>query len=493
MFAAAELGNTIDKTTYRHEALEVRQALLQAQHQMATSDIGLIIVVAGCEGAGKGETVNLLLEWMDTRGIATHAMQEPSAEERQFPPLWRFWRRLPPTGHTAIFFGAWYQQLILQRVDKKIDDTAFLLALDRIEAFERMLTAERLLLVKFWLHLSKAAQKARFQELESDPQTRWRVNKEDWRLHKRYKDVRFYAEQALRRTSIAEAPWHIIDSADQRYRHLAVGRTLVHALQQRLTYPDQPHRSPARTLALPAPAPKNLLNQLNLNVALPEPDYDQRLARAQGRLYRLTSRLAKTQRSLLVVFEGPDAAGKGGTIRRITPAMDARLYQVITIAAPTDEERAHPYLWRFWRHLPRPGHITIYDRSWYGRVLVERLEGLASTPDWQRAYEEIGAFEQQLTDFGILLLKLYLVISPDEQLRRFQERQVTPYKQYKLTEEDWRNREKWHAYEAAACDMITRTSTATAPWILVPGNDKNYARVTVLETICHHLRAALKD
>lgn len=488
MFAAAELGNTIDKETYKHEALAVRQALLSAQRQMATSDFALIIVVAGYEGAGKGDTVNLLLEWLDTRGIQTHAMQEPSTEEQQFPPLWRFWHRLPPTGHTGIFFGAWYQQLILQRVHKKINDATFVLALEQIEAFERMLTAERILLVKFWLHLSQAAQKARFQDLASDPQTKWRVSKEDWRLAKRYADIRAYAEQALRRTSIAEAPWHIIEGTDHRYRHLAVARTLTHALQQRLACPVPPRDLPRLQPPLLTPASRNVLNQVDLSVSLSDQAYEKRLGKAQGRLHRLTSRLARSQRSLILVFEGPDAAGKGGTIRRLTPAIDARLYQVITIAAPTDEERAHPYLWRFWRHLPRPGHMTIYDRSWYGRVLVERLEGFASMPDWQRAYGEIEAFERQLTDFGSLLLKFYLVISPDEQLHRFQERQVTPYKQYKLTEEDWRNRDKWQAYEAAACEMITRTSTATAPWVLVPGNDKNYARITVLETICRHLK-----
>lgn len=194
---------------------------------------------------------------------------------------------------------------------------------------------------------------------------------------------------------------------------------------------------------------------------------------------------------MILLFEGPDAAGKGGTIRRITPAMDARTYQVITIAEPTDEELAHPYLWRFWRDLPRRGYVTIYDRSWYGRVLVERLEGFAATSDWQRAYEEINAFEQQLCDFGVIILKFWLAISADEQLRRFKARQITPYKQYKITENDWRNRQKWQGYEAAACDMIERTSTENAPWIPVEANDKNYGRIKVLETICSRLKDGL--
>src|SRR5262245_21599234 len=194
---------------------------------------------------------------------------------------------------------------------------------------------------------------------------------------------------------------------------------------------------------------------------------------------------------MLLVFEGPDAAGKGGSIRRLTQAMDARLYQVISVAAPTDEERAHPYLWRFWRHLPRMGRVTIYDRSWYGRVLVERVEGFCRTADWQRAYGEINAFEKQLTDFGVILIKFWLTISPEEQLARFKDRQTTPYKQYKITEEDWRNRNKWDFYEAAACDMIEKTSVETAPWVLVEANNKEWARIKVLKSIVRRLKEEL--
>jgi polyphosphate:AMP phosphotransferase len=490
MFEAAELGNTVEKQTYKKEAPSAREALLTAQRQLATSDFSLIIIVAGSEGAGKGETVNLLLEWMDARGIQTHAMREPSDEERERPPLWRFWRRLPPTGRTGIFFGAWYQDLILSRVHKEVDQSEFTMALERIEDFERMLSRENTLIVKFWLHLSKSAQKTRFKKLEADPNSRWRVTKEDWKLFKKYSEIRHFAEQALRKTSIANAPWHIVEGYDSRYRHLMVAKTLAQALQERLARSGP--KAPQTLRKLPIPKPKNVLNQLDLSLRLSDKDCEGRLLKTYSRLNLLTRQLVKSERSMILVFEGPDAAGKGGTIRRITPAMDARTYQVITIAAPTDEERAHPYLWRFWRDLPRLGRMTIYDRSWYGRVLVERLEGFVATSDWQRAYEEINAFEQQLTDFGVIILKFWLAISPDEQLRRFKERQITPYKQYKITEEDWRNRKKWQGYEAAACDMIERTSTEHAPWILVEANDKNYTRIKVLDTICGRLKEELE-
>jgi polyphosphate kinase 2 (PPK2 family) len=220
-------------------------------------------------------------------------------------------------------------------------------------------------------------------------------------------------------------------------------------------------------------------------------EYADKAPKLQARLNRLSRKLYRDRRSLLLVFEGPDAAGKGGTIRRVTQAIDARAYKVIAVAAPTDEERSRPYLWRFWRHLPRRGQITIYDRSWYGRVLVERLEGFCAPDDWRRAYGEINEFEEQLTEFGIIVLKFWLAITPDEQLRRFQERETTPYKQYKISEEDWRNRSKWDAYEAAACDMIEKTGTGQAPWVLVEANDKDHARHKVLKTIVRRLEEEL--
>jgi polyphosphate kinase 2 (PPK2 family) len=192
------------------------------------------------------------------------------------------------------------------------------------------------------------------------------------------------------------------------------------------------------------------------------------------------------------MFEGWDAAGKGGAIRRVTAALDARDYKVIPIAAPTDEEKAHHYLWRFWRHLSKAGRVTIYDRSWYGRVLVERIEGFASTEEWMRAYSEINDFEEQLIDSGMVLGKFWVHITKEEQAARFEARAQIPWKAWKLTEEDWRNRDKWDAYESAVNDMIERTSTRKAPWTLIEGNNKHFARVKVLETVCEKLETALK-
>ena len=193
----------------------------------------------------------------------------------------------------------------------------------------------------------------------------------------------------------------------------------------------------------------------------------------------------------MLAFEGADAAGKGGAIRRVSGALDARQYLIVPVAAPTDEERAHPYLWRFWRNIPSLGGITIFDRSWYGRVLVERVEKLCAPADWMRAYDEINQFEEQLTKGGAIVVKFWLQISKEEQLKRFRERQRTAFKQFKITTEDWRNRKKWDAYERAVCDMVDRTSTELAPWTLVEAEDKRYARVKILKTIVERIERAL--
>jgi polyphosphate:AMP phosphotransferase len=453
----------------------------------------VVLLVAGMGGAGRSEMVNLLLAWLDARGIQTHSMAEVSDEEREHPPLWRYWRRLPARGHMGIFFGSWALGPTLQGMDRSLSPDEFDRTLQRVVDFERMLKAENTLVVKFWLHLSRRAQRKRLKNLEADPEQSWRVTREDWKLYRHYEDYRARAEHLIQRTNTAEAPWHIVEAANWRYRNLTVGRLLLDALRNRL---EELHAEPSRPQPQPTflqPPPRDVIRQLDMSLALSEADYQEQLLRRQAQLNKLTRRLRQKKQSLILVFEGADAAGKGGAIRRLTEAMDARDYQVMSTAAPTDEERAHPYLWRFWRHLPPRGKVTIYDRSWYGRVLVERVEGFCTQAEWQRAYAEINEFEAQLLEFGIIILKFWLAISPEEQLRRFQDRQTTPYKQYKLTPEDWRNRDRWDSYEAAACQMFEKTSTTQSPWVLVEAENKEWARIKVLRTVIERLVAELNE
>ncbi|MFN8611467.1 MAG: polyphosphate:AMP phosphotransferase [Vulcanimicrobiota bacterium] len=488
MFESAQLDRKISREEFAEREPGLRERLLDAQARLQTANFSVVVVVAGAEGAGKGETVNLLMSWLDARGVQAHALGEPSEEERERPEFYRFWRRLPPRGRVGIFFGSWYTQPIARHSLGKMKDAELEDALRRILDFERMLEAEGVLLIKLWLHVSKKQQKKKFKKLEKNPETAWRVTHTDWRFHKTYDDFIRSAGRALRRTDTGLSPWHIIEAADSRYRHLTAAETVLAAIENRLQQEPAPACAP---LALPVPLPVNVISSLQLDQDLSEEDYHQELPHRQMRVGKLARKLRRRERPAVLVFEGADAAGKGGAIRRLTEALDARFYEVVPVAAPTDEERARPYLWRFWRRLPRWGQITIFDRSWYGRVLVERLEGFCSPADWQRAFAEINAFEEQLAQSGCVICKFWLTISPEEQLRRFQEREEQGFKRYKITAEDWRNRDKWAAYQAAACDMVERTSSDLAPWTLVEAENKYFARLKVLSTVEQALDKAL--
>ena len=517
MFRTAELGQTISKSEFNQREPLLRQALLEVQASlMASSDFPVIILFAGVDGGGKGDTVNILNEWMDPRWLVTRAYDDPSDEERDRPEYWRFWRDLPSKGRIGLFLSSWYSQPILRRVYETDDEAIFDDRLDRILAFEKALADDGALILKFWMHLSHDAQKKRLKKLEKDPLTSWRVTQQDWdhwHIHDRFEAA---AERTIMRTSTGTAPWTIVEGLDPHHRSLTVGnivhqeitrhlevvskkKLLLQELEAQRTavVPETQEADAGETAAdgtavvLGPLSGATILSSLDMSQKLKKTDYKKQLKECQARLNQLHRKALKKKISTILLFEGPDAAGKGGAIRRITAALDARHYQVIPIAAPTDEEQAHHYLWRFWRHLSRAGRINIFDRSWYGRVLVERVEGFAAENEWKRAFAEINEFEEQLTDHGILLLKYWVHISKDEQLERFKAREQTPHKRWKLTDEDWRNREKWDDYNLAVNDIVEHTSTHTSPWVLVEGNDKRFSRIKVISTFCDRLEAML--
>lgn len=500
MFEAAELGRKVSKKAFEDAAPKLRMELLELQQRLRRADFPVVIVVAGVDGAGKHETVNLLNEWMDPRWIVTHAYGQPSEEEQERPEYWRYWRDLPPKGKIGIFLSSWYSRPILERVHSRIGQATFDEALDNIITFEKALSDDGTLILKFWLHMSKKAQARRFEELEKDQLQSWRVSGRDWKNWRKYDRFVAAAERAIMRTSTGRDPWTIVEGVDPRYRSVTVATVLRDAIRKQLVAHD------AGKIAAGLPARKmgsgkkkmegggvtlakgvTILQSLDMTQVLTRKEYGTELKKQQGRISRLFRQAKAKGISAILVFEGWDAAGKGGAVRRIAAALDAHDYQIIPIAAPTDEEKAHHYLWRFWRHLSRAGRVTIFDRSWYGRVLVERVEGFASENEWMRAYAEINNFEEQLVQHGIVLVKYWLHITNEEQYRRFKEREATAYKQWKLTDEDWRNRRKWDAYEQAVNDIAERTSTRLAPWTLVEANDKLIARVKVLRTFADRL------
>jgi polyphosphate:AMP phosphotransferase len=511
MFRTAELGSTISKQEYGEREPLLRQELLYLQRVLREqAAFSVIVVFAGVDGAGKAQTVNLLNEWMDPRWLVTRAYDKPSEEERERPEYWRFWRDLPPSGRIGLFLSSWYSQPVLDWVYGKADLTSFVDRLDRTVAFEHALAEDNALVLKFWMHLSREAQERRLKSLQKDPLQKWRVTDRHWKHWQMYDRFLAAAERAIMRTSTGKAPWHIVEGVDPLYRSLTVGTLLRDALAARIEAVRLERELRARlsagtqhaasdavassgdgpSTAGPVPA-VSVLSSLDMEQKLAKRDYHRQLKEYQAKLNLLSRKALRKKVSTIVVLEGPDAGGKGGAIRRVTAALDARNFQVIPIAAPSDEERARHYLWRFWRHLARAGRFTIFDRSWYGRVLVERVEGLASEDEWKRAFAEINDFEEQLFAHGIVLAKFWLHISHDEQLARFKAREEIPHKRWKLTDEDWRNRERWPDYEQAVNDMVQHTSTQHAPWTLVEGNDKRFARVKVIRTLCEQMEAVL--
>ena len=450
--------------------------------------------MSGVEGAGKGGVVNRLSKWLDARGMQTIAFWDESDEEQERPYFWRFWRSLPPRGTIGIMFGSWYTRPIIDRAFNRIDGAELDRQMKRITHLERMLNDDGALVVKFWFHLSKKSQQSRLKKDRKEGRKGFGV-KLLKQFSKHYDNFAEVSERAIRMTDTGDCPWYLIEAEDGRYRDLTVGATLNKAIKERLaaqaaSSSSTLHEEPA---APDTPgASVTILDTVDLTPRLSESDYRSQLKQQQSRLWKLAWQAREQKRNVVAVFEGWDAAGKGGAIRRVTRAMDARLYRIISVAAPTDEEKAQHYLWRFWRHIPRAGYATIYDRSWYGRVLVERVEKFARPEEWKRAYQEINEFEEQLLEHGVVLLKFWLHLSQEEQLRRFQERGEIAWKKHKITDEDWRNRERWDDYKVAVNDMVARTSTEYAPWTLIAGDDKKFARVEVVKTFCDRIEAALR-
>ncbi len=489
MFETAELGLKLSKREYAERAPLLRSHLLRAQHELKDKDFPVIVVIGGTAGSGKGNAVNLLGKWLDARFLTTPALEPLNKKQHREHPYKRFWMELPPKGRISIFSESWYSQSLRSRAYRKISPETFDRALQRINAFELALVNDGALILKFWLHIREDEQRSRFKELRAKPETEWRVTDQDLKDAKKYKKFKKAAEHLLAQTSSDEAPWTLVESEDPRFRNLAIAQLMLERLRDRFKFKTKTGGRPEA----PIPDPTTVFDTLDLSQKLAKKDYDEELEQTQSDLNRLSRKLKKQGIASIIVFEGWDAAGKGGAIRRLIGAIDARQYRVIPVSAPNDEEKSQHYLWRFWRHLPEDGAITVYDRSWYGRVLVERVEGFASDAEWNRAYREINEFEAQLKDHGIVVIKFWLHISRDEQLRRFKEREATPWKQHKITDEDYRNRKKFNQYEAAAKEMVERTSTPSAPWTLVEAEDKYFARIKVLHTVRAEWNKALRQ
>jgi polyphosphate:AMP phosphotransferase len=492
MLKNIDLTREVPKAEYKSLKGEADLKLAALQRQSKALGIPIIVVFEGWSAAGKGTLINEMILPLDPRGLSVYSARGPTEEDAFYPFLWRFWKRTPTRGRLAIFDRSWNRRVVADRVSGLIKGERLRQAFDDIRSFERQLSDEGVVIVKCFLHISKSEQQRRFDALLASAATAWRVTKEDLRQQELYSQYLAAAENMLTETDADYAPWTVVEAHDRRFATLKIFATVINALERGVATAERKAEAPALPLHESVPTGNffktTALDHVDLSKSLTPEEYAARLKKAQGALRELEHEIYLRRVPVVIAYEGWDAAGKGGNIRRLTQNLDPRGYEVVPVAAPNDIEKAHHYLWRFWAQMPKAGHITIFDRTWYGRVLVERVEGFCTEAQWRRAYREINGMEQHLAHFGAVVLKFWLHIDPDEQLRRFREREGMSHKQWKITDEDWRNREKVGQYREAVEEMLYRTSTPYAPWTIVESNCKRHARVKVLETVCAAIR-----
>lgn len=498
MLEKLDLTKKLDKKEYKERMEKLAPKLGKLQRACKELGIPVMIAFEGYDAAGKGLQIGELIQALDPRGFEVYAVKKETREEKMHPFLWRFWMKMPARGRIAIYDSSWYRKVLIDRFDKKISDKDVEKAYRSILSFEEQLTADGMVLIKLFLAIDQEEQKKRFDKLLDSRETAWRVTKGDRKRNKNFEKYQAMNEEMLSRTDTRHAPWNLVEAVDRRFATVKIYETVeqileekVEAVRQQQAKDEEPQNGPAQ--AEENRAEETILSRADLTLSYTKEEYKERLKKLQKKIQKLHGELYRRRIPVVLGFEGWDAGGKGGAIKRLTQKMDPRGYVVHPTASPNDIERAHHYLWRFWTDMPKAGHVTIFDRTWYGRVMVERIEGFCSRGEWQRAYKEINDMERDLTDAGVIVLKFWMQIDKDEQERRFRDREENPEKRWKITDEDWRNRAKWDQYEEAVNEMLLRTSTPNAPWIVVEGNCKYYARIKVLETVCDAIEARIRE
>ena len=475
-------------------SLEVKQAREQLagyQTQIKEAKLPVMVIFEGWGAAGKGSVIGRVIRSIDPRFFRVTTMSAPTPEEKRYPFLHRYFREIPEAGKFQFFDTYWMNEVVNQRMSGDLDDETYKKRVRSINNAERSLTDNGYLVMKFFFHISRKEQKKRLEALQEDKNARWRVTKDDLRENKHYDEYLEICEQFLEDTNRSSAPWYIIDAKNKKWAELQVLRFLNQGIDTAL----KNHALAAPILQNVFPLRKTpLLSEVSLaDKTIADDEYKTELDRLQKELSDLHNEIYRRKIPVIIAYEGWDAAGKGGNIKRITAALDPRGFEVQPIASPEPHEKARHFLWRFWTRLPKDGHIAIFDRTWYGRVMVERLEGFCSENDWQRAYNEMNEFEKELADWGAVVIKFWVQIDNETQLQRFTDRQNTPEKQWKITDEDWRNREKWDQYEEAVNEMLQKTNTTFAPWYILESNDKKYARIKALRIVVDTLKKACKE
>lgn len=525
------MPNPLSKFSMDEDAL--RLALVTAQFALRATRqpespstdkaIGLLVLVNGMEQAGKGTAVTQLRQWVDPRLLKVEATIGYCPLAHQ--PIWQtHTKAMPRHGDVMVYFGNWYADLLYnvmrmasaeseksEKNKKNRDIEALPIGqwqdylrqqLTELQAFEQDLVANQTQLLKCWFHVDIETLQARLNDDEPDPKFLYQIDWHDMTIVAKFNEV---AAELLRQ----QGDWIIIDGADKSQAAIHFCHEVLHAMQKALVSSRGENSAESDQAQDSKDTHNNQIEYQSIKferVKIPKvltdiedsdidkSDYNDALAKKQARLAELLR--ARQGQHVVFAFEGMDAAGKGGAIKRLVAPLDPREYQIYNIGAPMLYELQHPYLWRFWQKLPneqtdRISRIGIFDRTWYGRVLVERIEVFATDDEWQRAYDEINRFEAALAASGTLVIKYWLAIDKKEQLKRFEEREETAYKQFKLTDDDWRNRDKWSDYVQSAADMLARTDTKNAPWCVIANNDKRQARLEVLDHAIEQLSALL--
>ena len=490
MLKKAYLNDKPDKETLKARLKEQADLLFVNQNRIKEKHLPVVVLVEGWGTAGKGTLIGKVINNIDPRFYKVATFDMPTELEKRYPFLYRYFEALPEAGKFRFYNTGWMNEVVMSRLNGTMSDSEYEKTIDSIRRFERQLTDNGYLVLKFFMHISKDEQKKRIENLDKDIDTKWRISDGDIWQNKHYKKCEDIFEKYLEDTDNSAAPWYIVDAKSEKWTLLQVLERMNEgidiALQNSsLAVPLLQNTFPLQKM------PK--LSEVSLEgKELTDEEYKEKLDELQARLSDLHNRLYRKRVPLIIAYEGWDAAGKGGNIKRIAEALDPRGYEVHPIASPEPHEKSRHYLWRFWTRLPKDGHVAIFDRTWYGRVMVERIEGFCSENDWKRAYNEINEFEKELDNWGAVIIKFWVQIDKDTQLARFTDRQNTPEKQWKITDEDWRNREKWDVYEEAIDEMIAKTSTKFAPWYILESVDKKYARVKALQIIIDALEKKLK-
>jgi AMP-polyphosphate phosphotransferase len=482
MLEKLDLTKKADEGSYDKSVESLKDRLNVLQRMLRDQKIPTIIVIEGWNAAGITMIIHEIVQALDPRGYALHAIEKSTEEERAHPFLWRFWLRAPPKGRIALFARSWYSRAITEEMQEHTWEKSLKGRAIQINNFERQLHDDSTIILKFFLHITKEEQKMRLEERERNPLTAWLVTPSIWNVHRHYDDSLPLIDDFIQKTNTDYAPWTLVESTDRKYAILKVLSTIVKTLERKTSAEKDTKHKKAKDPVRPKKNP--VKRRSTPEIVFSKDDLQNTLNNLQIEMLELHYLLFKRKIPLIIAYEGWDAAGKGGNITRVTKFMNPLGYYVVPIAAPTAHEKEYHYLRRFIKHFPTGGDIAIFDRSWYGRVLVERVEKYCSEPDWQRAYQEINEMEEDFVySSGGGIVKFWLEISKEEQLKRFQQRANDPMKIYKITEEDWRNREKWDPYNDAIDEMLARTSTETAPWTVVESDDKWYARVKALQTV----------